>query len=214
MTKVTWDDPGTRLFHTGIDRGMLYTGTDIPLAVPWPGLVSVTESPEGGDTQAFFLDGRKILDIANGEDFSGTIEAFAAPIEFAPCAGRNHLSTGLFASEQSKQTFGFSYRTLVGNDISDIGFAYKVHVVYNAIAQISNFSHGTITDNSNPVTHSWGITTFPVVVGQGRPTAHVIFDTRFNDTDTIVALEDILYGNDSDDPRLPSVTDLTTLLAS
>ena len=214
MTRATWDTIGTRLFHSGVDRGMLYTGSDIPLAVPWVGLVSMTESPEGGTTKEIFLDGRKILDIPAGEDFAGTIEAFAAPIEFAPCAGRSHLSTGLFAADQPRQIFGFSYRTIVGNDSSGTSYAYKIHVVYNATAQTSNFTHSTTTDTPNPATHSWTITTVPETIGQGRPTAHVVFDTRFNSSDAISGLEDILYGNDTDDPRLPTTIDLAHLLAS
>lgn len=85
MTRVVWDDTGQRRYRTGVDRGMLYT-TDA--AVAWNGLASVTESPVVSDPTAVYLDGQKILNLPEGEDFAATISAYSAPIEFAPCAGR------------------------------------------------------------------------------------------------------------------------------
>jgi hypothetical protein len=214
MTKAIWDDVGLRLYHVGVDRGMLYTGDKIPLAVSWNGLASVTESPSGGDPQPYYLDGRRILNIASGEDFAGTIEAYASPLEFAPCAGRLRLSPGLFATDQPRQKFGFSYRTLIGNDTLATGFAYKVHVIYNATAQISDFTHGTLVASPAPQTYSWTITTVPVVSPGVKPTAHVIFDSREVSVDALSGVEAILYGDDTHDPRLPLVSELVTLLAS
>lgn len=214
MTRVTWGNTGSRIYQGGIDQGMFYTGTDIPVAVTWSGLISVTEAPDSGDPQSFFLDGQKILNIPSGEDFKGTIEAFSAPEEFYPCAGRNRMSTGLFAADQPRQVFGFSYRTLIGNDISGNNYAYKIHVVYNALAQFSGFSRQTITDTTSATPYSWDITTSPVSAAGIRPTAHVIFDTRKVSSDNMDALEDILYGNASDAPRLPDISELLTLLSS
>jgi hypothetical protein len=193
---------------------MLYTGTDIPVAVPWSGLVSVTEAPTGGSNQAFYLDGRKILNIGSAENYKATIEALSAPLEFAPCAGRNHLSTGLFAGEQFKQSFAFSYRTLIGNDTEGIDFAYRIHVVYNATAQTANFSHNTTNDSSLPVVQSWDVTTCPVQIANNRPTSHIIFDTRVLSSGAITGIEAILYGDSTDNPRLPTSIDLIQLLAS
>jgi hypothetical protein len=214
MTRATWDDAGLRLFHTGVDRGMLYTGDLIPLAVPWSGLASITEASAGSDPSPYYLDGQKILNLATGENFAGTIEAFSSPDEFAPCAGRGRLSTGLFASDQPRQKFGFTYRTLVGNDTVGTGFAYKVHVVYNATAQVSNFVHTTATDNPSPKTNTWAFTTYPVMVPGYKPTSHFIFDTRIIDPHIMANLEDVLYGNDTDDPRIPDIDELTMFLAN
>src|SRR5262249_5926841 len=100
MARVVWDDTGERLYQVGVDRGMLYL--DPGIAVAWVGLVSMTENPSGGDAQLYYLDGTAILNTPLGEDFAGAIEAFAAPAEFAPCAGRARLSNGLYAGEQPK----------------------------------------------------------------------------------------------------------------
>lgn len=84
MPRILWDVPGTRVYFTGVDRGMLYLDD---VAVPWPGLASVTEAASGADLQPYYLDGQKILNAASGEDFGGTIEAYGAPAEFSVCAG-------------------------------------------------------------------------------------------------------------------------------
>lgn len=206
MPKVIWDAAGQRLFHTGVDRGMLYTFENP--GVSWSGLVSVTEAPVSSDVKSYYLDGRKILNLPGNEDFAGTIQAYTAPLEFAPCAGRFHMSTGLFATEQPKQTFGFSYRTLIGNDAAGTGFAYRIHIVYNATAQIANFTHATNDNSPSATAYSYTITTTPINVVGYRPSAHYIFDTRTDDPDVITAIESILYGTDSEDPRLPTAMEL------
>jgi hypothetical protein len=212
MTRVTWDDLGSRLYQAGVDRGMLYTGSDIPEASVWDGLVSITQGGDGGDPQPYYLDGQKILNIPSGENYSATIEAFSAPIEFALCVGRNRISTGLFAADQPRKTFGFSYRTLIGNGSAGTAYGYKIHVVYNATAQGSDFTHETLTDSPQASVHSWSISTCPIAVPGHRPTAHFIFDTRLNSKTGVADIEDILYGNDDDDPRLPTEEELATLL--
>jgi hypothetical protein len=211
VPRATWDDAGTRLFQTGVDRGMLYVGTSV--AVPWSGLASVTESPTGGDAQEYYLDGRKILSISSSEEFAAKIEAFASPLEFAICAGRVEISPALYVSDQPRQGFGFSYRTLIGNDDLGTDFAYKVHLVYNALAQISDFTHGTVTDKANVSTYSWAVTTTPVVVVGYKPASHFVADSRTVDPLVLAQLESILYGDDSDDPRFPSAQEFLTLLA-
>jgi len=209
MPRATWDDAGTRLFHAGVDRGMLYVGANV--AVPWSGLTSVTEAPTGGTPQDYFLDGRKILSVSSSEEFTAKIESFASPLEFAPCAGRSEISPAFYIADQPRQSFGFSYRTMIGNDVSGVDFAYKVHLVYNALAQISDFTHGTTTNTANVSTYSWAITTIPVIVTGYKPASHFVADSRTMDPTVLSELEAILYGDDSNGPRFLSAQEFLTL---
>jgi hypothetical protein len=212
MTRVVWDDVGQRLYRAGIDRGMLYTAD---AAVPWNGLASVTESPNAGAPTAVYLDGQKVLNVPGGEDFQATISTYAAPAEFAPCAGRILLQAGMYATEQPKETFWFSYRTLNGNDVDDMGTTYRVHVVANALATIGDFVNSTINDNSGATLQSWSITTTPIAVPGMRPTSHFVFDTRLVSSDLLHEIEAILYGDqDGNNPRIPTTTELALLLTS
>lgn len=216
MAGITWDEVGLRVYQTGVDRGMLYTTEFgvLSVAVPWSGLASVTEAPVGGDPSPYYLDGRKILNIAAGVDFAGTIQAYSAPLEFAPCAGHTQMSTGLYAADQPKQTFGFSYRTMIGNDLVGTSFGYKLHLVYNATAKVSDYTHATVSKSPSPNVVSWDITTVPLPVAGYRPTSHFIFDTRYVASNIISHIEDILYGNDTDDPRMPTQDELFTYLTT
>jgi hypothetical protein len=219
VTRVIWDDIPSRLYHTGIDRGMLYIpdAIPVPVAVPWTGLVSITENPDGGDGQAFFIDGRKHQNTPAGEDYKATLESLWAPKEFYPCAGWNQLSIGLFAVDQPRASFGFSYRTKVGSYAQGTDYAYKIHIIFNATAQIANFTHTTVTNNPQPKTHSWTVTACPSpeayigATNAGRQTSHVVFDTRRVSETGIKFLENILYGYDNGDPRLPTIAELQAL---
>jgi hypothetical protein len=190
----------------------------VPVAVPWTGLVSITENPDGGDGQAFFIDGRKHQNTPAGENYKATLESLWAPKEFYPCAGWNELSIGLFAVDQPRASFGFSYRTKVGSYTQGTDYAYKVHVIFNAVAQISNFTHATVTDNPQPKTHSWTVTASPLVAAYDgatmnrRLTSHVVLDTRRISETGIKFLENILYGTDADDPRLPTIYEIQQLM--
>lgn len=213
MARVDWNVTGERLFQTGIDRGMIYL--DDGTVSTWNGLVSITESPSGGDTIETYIDGQKVLNIPGGENYEATVETLSLPFAAAACAGWGILQNGLYASGQPKQPFGFSYRTLIGNDVSGVNFGYKVHVVYNCTADSSDFTHETVKDEPSVNTYSWHLMALPVPFAGRKPAAHVIFDTRrFVDITLFATLESILYGDDSTDPRLPTPVEIATLLSS
>jgi hypothetical protein len=133
------------------------------------------------------------------------------PEEFLPCTGLTRLSTGLFAAEQSKQPFAFSYRTIVGNDTEGNDYGYKIHLVYNATAQSSTFARVSIGASSEAKTQSWDVAACPVTIPSRRPAAHVIFDTRLLSKTAITRIEDVLYGTDDDDPRLLTTEEIVSL---
>ena len=209
--RVTWDALGERLFHTGVDHGMLYIGTDV--AVPWNGLLNVTQTADSSDNREYFVDGDKILNLPASDDFAAQLQALSFPFEFAPCAGRKEISPGLFATEQPKQLFGFSYRTLIGNDLAGTDYAYQIHVVYNALAQLSDFTHNTVDDNPSAESYSWNITTVPAIPADGfKPASHVVIDSRFIPANLLMVIENVLYGSSASGPRLPSLQQLYALM--
>jgi hypothetical protein len=200
MARVQWDTDGTRFFETGIDRGMLY----VPFlpGVAWNGLVGVSENPSGGEVSEYFIDGQKYLAAAQLEEYMATIEAFGYPTEFAACMGLLRMSPGMYADDQLSQPFGFSYRTLIGNDLQGIDAGYKTHVVYNVQAKIRGFTNQSNDLRSEIKPYSWTITSVPEVIASFKPTAHYIFDSTKIDPVVITEVENILYGTEIDDPRL------------
>lgn len=212
MPKVQWDVVGARAFETGVDRGMLYVP---PLAgVPWNGLVNISENPTGGAARGFYVDGEKYLNLSSLEEPSATIEAFSSPPEFAPCEGLIQLAPGLFACDQRCKAFSLSYRTLLGDDVRALSAGYRVHLIYNVTAKLSEFIHETMSQTVPMKTHTWTISMTPEDVPSVKPASHFVVNSLNVDPAGLASVEDILYGTDTDDPRFPTVSELMGLVGS
>jgi hypothetical protein len=210
MTKLAWGTPGERYYETGIDRGVVFIDG---VGYAWNGLSSVTEKSSGGELQEYYLDGVKYAQITTAEDFEATIEAYSSPREFAVCDGSYEIYNGLTATQQRRKTFGFSYRTRVGNDTSGTDLGYKLHVVYNALAAPNEKSHSTESNSVAPEKMTWDVTTVPNQLTGLRPTAHFVIDSRRADVPDLTALENLLYGTDVTTPSLPTAAALVAIFA-
>jgi hypothetical protein len=213
MARLVWGEPGTRIYETGVDRGVLYPPNGA-VGVPWNGLVSVKETPNGGEPQAYYLDGVKYFQIASAEEFKGTIQAFSAPPEFALCDGVATLYAGLSITQQPRKLFGFAYRTLVGNDTAAESYGYKLHLVYNALARPAQRDRSTLSDTAEPMDLSWDIETVPPAMSGVKPSAHLVISSLEADPAHLIAVENILYGIDGGSfPRMPTISELLTIFS-
>lgn len=210
MTRLAWGATGTRTFQTGLDRGVLYIKGK---GYPWSGLTSVSESQSGGDVKSHYVDGVKYAERLAATEFQATIQAFTYPEEFAYCDGTKSLGNGLFATHQRRRPFDFSYRTLIGSDTSELGAEYKIHLVYNALAGPSDRENQSLSDSAEPYNFSWTITSRAPVL-DFVPTAHFVIDTRTTPDGLLHYIEDILYGSDVQEPRMPSAAELAFIFTS
>lgn len=161
MTSLQWREPGTRLYNSGVDRGVLYIpGQD---GVAWSGLVSVDERSTGGDPTPYYIDGYKYLNLSAQEEFEAVLSAYYSPPEFDQCDGTLEIFSGLFATQQVRRPFGLTYRTGLGSDLSP-RHGYKIHLVYNALAAPTSTPHKTESDNPGVDPISWTLTTQPIFV--------------------------------------------------
>jgi hypothetical protein len=211
MTRLNWDNVGERFYEMGVDHGVLYVGG---AGYAWSGLVSVSESPNGGEARPFYLDGFKYANVASAEEFNATIQAFSAPREFGPCDGTLEIYGGLIATQQPRRPFGFSYRTKVGNDTDGNEHGFKIHLVYNALAAPSQRNNTSLGQENAPQTLSWAITTMAPRMTGLRPTAHFIIDSRNTDEALLEDILDLLYGTDTIDPKMPTVGELMALFGA
>lgn len=211
MSRITWNDVGERIFEAGVDRGVLYLKNAD--GVPWNGLISVSESPTGGEVTPYYIDGIKYLNHVASEEFEATIEAYTYPEEFAECDGSMSVKNGLYAAQQPKKSFGLAYRTKVGNDVKGADYAYKIHLVYNATASPTDRLNATIGDTTEPFNFSWHVVTKPPNVAGVKPTANFVIDSREMPSELRRTIEDILYGSEEAEPRLPSVPELLYLFS-
>lgn len=220
MSKLVWDKTGERLYETGVKQGVLYpmdANGAYPKGVAWNGLTNVTESPSGAEATALYADDIKYLNLMSNEEFGGTIEAYTYPDEFAECDGSASIATGVYIGQQARKTFGFCYRTTIGNDVESNAHGYKLHLVYGALASPSEKAYATINDSPEAITFSWEFSTTPVNVTGFKPTACLTIDSTKVDAENLAALEKILYGDDADDTavaRLPLPDEVAQVMAA
>ena len=208
MAKLTWDASGARIYETGTDRGVLYPKNDsgeYGTGVAWNGLTGVTESPSGADETALYADNIKYLSLYSAEDFGCTIECYTYPEEWALCDGSAEIAEGVMAAQQTRRGFGFSYRTILGNDEKLNDYGYKIHIVYGATASPSDKSYETVNDSPNAITFSYEVKTIPIRFADDafKPTSVLTIDSTKADKDALEALEAVLYGTTLAEPRLP-----------
>lgn len=205
MTVLVWDQIGEHLYETGVDHGVLYIPNNgvYDTGVAWNGLTTVTESPSGAEPTALYADNIKYLNLKSLEEFGGTIEAYTYPDEFGQCDGTAEPQPGILVGQQSRKSFGLSYRSRVGNDLEADEFGYKLHLVYSATAAPSEKAYATINDTPEAITFSWEFTTTAVPVTDLKPTSLIVVDSTKTSAASLKALEDILYGTAGIDARLP-----------
>ena len=217
MSKLVWDKTGERTYETGTSKGVLFPqnaeGT-YGDGVAWNGLTAVTESPSGAEANPLYADNIKYLNLMSVEEFGATIEAYTYPDEFAACDGSASLAKGVSIGQQPRKAFGLAYQTILGNDVEYNKHGYKIHLIYGALAAPSERAYATVNDSPEAITFSWEITTTPVEVKGFEPTAHLEIDYTKVDKEKLAAFEAILYGSESEEPRLPLPDEVATLLGT
>lgn len=210
MTKLEW---GTdRRYEAGVDRGVLYLENSPGewLGVAWNGITSVDESPVGGEIKKFYFDGFMYLLTSESEEFEATINAFYSPPEFDACEGYQPMTPGFVATQQPREMFGLSYRTKIGSD-QNTNLGYKIHLVYNAFAEPTQKTHQTLGENIETTDLSWNLAASPIIFPGMGPSAHYIINSTEVDPVSLDALEQILYGNDEQQARLPWPDEIAAL---
>ena len=214
--KIVWDETAKRFYETGISKGVLYPVQEngqYTKGVAWNGLTGVTESPSGAEPTALWADDIKYLTLTSAEEYGGTITAYTYPDEFGECDGSAEVAVGVSIGQQNRKVFGLCYRTVLGNDVNRNEYGYKLHIIYGAQASPSDQEHSTINDNPDAIEFSWEFSTTPVSVPGFKPTASMTVDSTKVPKDKLAALEDILYGTDDAEPRLPMPDEIITMMA-
>lgn len=218
MAAIEWDKTGQRRYETGVDHGVLYIPDNTGAynnGYAWNGLTTVTESPSGAEATKIYADNIAYATLVSAEEFGFTIEAFTYPDEFGQCDGTAEAEEGVLFGQQTRSPFGFSYRTLVGNDTQGTDFGYKIHLIYGALAAPAEKTNATVNDSPEANQFSWECTTTPAPAPAGfKPTASITIDSTTANAAKLAALEAILYGAESTEPRLPLPAEIVTLMAA
>jgi hypothetical protein len=186
MSRLNWDG---RDYGAGLSRGVFYSQNGS--SEVWNGLISVVENPNGNDQIVRYLDGIKYNYRRHLGYFDGTIDAYTYPDLFYD----NVLTQTLTKS------FGLSYRTESAN-------SYKIHFIYNVSVTPSSLKY----PQTSAAQFSWSFVAMPIDIPGGTKSAHIIVDASLVNPGTLAALEDILYGTETDLPRLPLPDEVVNLI--
>lgn len=214
MTRIAWGQVGSKTIETGVSRGVLYVNG---LCVPWNGLVSVSESPSGGEVTPLYWEGRKYLDFTSNEDYEGQIECITYPDEFRYCEGV-FVNSGYFSGwgigQQRRSMFNLCYRVRVSNDQSS-AVGHKYHLIYNATVPPVGRAWSTQAAPVDPSNFTFPFTTVPFPIAGTRPSSHHIFDSTKMTANQVIALENALYGTAGTTGALPAnATEILAILSA
>lgn len=182
--RLTWDVVSDKNYIFGVDQVVYYT--DNGVAEAWSGVVSVETSLEAsGDTRYFdgrLYTGRKVTDA-----FSARITALSNPAS---------MDMGILGQVRPKP-FGLSYKT-------DTEKGAQIHLVYNSRVRSTDYMHKT---GYNEPMH-WDIETRPVDIPEHGPASHIYINTWEAHPEAVMLLEEILYGTEDLEARMPSPTEI------
>jgi hypothetical protein len=203
MNALVWDEVGDRTFQAGVDRGVLFMpdGT-----AAWNGLTGVDDSTPRS-AQPYYQDGVKYLNYQVLGDYEGTLKAFTYPDLFDAALGLKD-DGGVSFHDQYPQSFGLSYRTLLGDDVNGLERGYVIHILYDLIAAPSSQSFQTLGGQVTPVEFSWGLSATPKQFPGRRPTAHISIKSTDIDPAALQVIENSLYGTNLWEPFLPHPLDV------
>lgn len=215
--RLIWDEEGKKTYETGVSNGVLYVmGADGKYGdgVAWNGLTKVTESPSGAEATPIYADNQKYLNLMSKEEFGASVEAYTYPEEYTECDGSKEIAPGVYAGQQARKTFGLAYTTIVGNDTAGEDYGKKIHLIYGAKAAPSQKDYGTQNESPEAITFSWELKTTPVNVNiEGvKPMASLVIDSTKTTAEKLKKIEDILYGTETESPRLPLPDEVVEIL--
>lgn len=209
---IVWDNLGERFSQSGIDRGVLYLSDGI--AVPWNGLIGIEDS-SASELKSYYLEGVKYLENLTPGDFVGKLKAYTYPNEFESVSGVVEASPGLSYHEQPPKSFSLSYRTKLNNDILGDDYGYKIHILYNVIANPDTFGFETLSDSGlQAVEFGWTLTGTPQQIKKFRPTVHISIDSTKIPSELLQIIENILYGSDTTDASVPSIQAMSEIFGN
>lgn len=192
MSRLKWGD-GPPMYDLGVDHGVLYLDE---MGVPWNGLVSVDEQATGEVDTDHYFDGNRIHISQETGDFEAIVSAYTYPDVFGEYNG--------YSEREEYRRFGFSYRTQHGAD------SYKLHIVYKVLVRNDTRAWSTLRAVVDPSLFNWSIHASAEPVPGASPAGRLTLEAP-RDPSVLQELEDILYGTETSDPRLPGPAEIVEL---
>lgn len=214
--RITWDVPSERRYKVGTDRGVFYlrTNGEYPMGVVWNGLTGVEESLGGREVTSLYTGDIRVDLTKTRPERSGTINCITYPDEMDACIGCEEAFPGVDVYDQNEESFGFTYRKLIGTSDEGTSHGYEIHVIYNSTITGFNESASTINSQMDVDPMGFQFTSLPEEMDGYDPVTHLVFNSLRFGKSRMAAIEDVLYGTRDTNPRLPLPNELISLLQS
>ena len=217
MARIKWDQVGERRYETGTKQGVLFVKTpegEYGQGVAWNGLSSVKQQNDGAEPTDIYANDKKYLSLYSQENARGSIDAYTYPEEFEVCDGSATVAPGVHVGQQQRRAFGLAYSTVVGNDTQGNSYGKKIHLIYDARVSPSSRDYETINETPAALLMTWEYQTTPVDLSELDldPAAAITIDSTLVNEEDFKALEDILYGTESEEPRLPDLQEVIEMM--
>lgn len=182
-----FDNNTNREVTQGLDRGILYTRKG---SVIWHGLVSVEVEYTDVEQSILYIDGDANRIQAKTTDFKATAVCYNYPdeLELSP--------------------FGFVYRVYTDDP------SYELHIVYGCRAQLDRLQVVSLSEEAGIPYFSIGLTTKPerMPINGYVPSSQFILRSKHMKIEALEAIEKVLYGTETEDPRLPPLSEVVDIL--
>lgn len=217
MATLTWDALGERKYEIGVGHGVFYRyeGGIYTGGIAWNGLTGVDDDPGGRDASPLYSGGVKVGSEYTSEEYSGIIKCYTFPDEFEEYLGEREIGAGIYARQQDRDLFGFCYKSRKGNDTEGVDHGYKLHIIYNMRVTDFSRSYSTVNESMEIQETEISFETFPQAVDDDEfdPISELVLDSTLLDPDVLKTLEEIIYGTEDEEPRLPFPDEIIELTA-
>ena len=172
---------------SGLDRGVVYHADEFE---PWIGLYSLEYESDAETETVVYVDGvgQRAQLVLTG--FQATVQCY------------------LFPELIDNHTFDFTYRTF------DAYGRTLIHLVYGCRATLSSMSNVSLETTTNAQAFTVGLSAVPRKLNHHgfRPASHLIIHESLIWPEALKAIEDVLYGTTTTDPRMPSIDEVIEIL--
>ena len=198
MTRISWGEFEDRSYEYGVDHVVFYPKGGV--GYPWNGVVSIDETTVDASQSLLYVDGVGHANQLLIGSYSAEVSAITYPDEFEDFDGYSDYYSG-----QKRRRFDFSYRTMEEDG------SYKIHLVYNVLANPSLRNNLSLSQNNDIELFSWEFLTRPEPVEHAKSCSHFVIDSRYVYPNVMEIITDRLYGTEASYSAMPTVTELLSL---
>lgn len=186
MSRIDFELQSYLTIEDGLDRCVVYAHNEFE---PWFGMVSITEDVDLEASKIVYVDGTHKRAYAQLQGFTASISSYTYP------------------ALVEDGSFGMTYRTMINGK-------QCLHLVYGCQSPSIGFRRQTIAGDPFVDLFEVSIQSVPErrILSGFRPASHLMIMESDIWEEALQSIGDILYGTETEDPRLPPLSEVVDIL--